>query len=361
MIRLALLAEGEHPKTHQWCEGLAGAGAEIHVLSLRGEPCASARFYRLQTFGLQGRSAYLAAVPSVRRLLRQIRPDVVVAYSVTAYGLMGTLSGIHPVVQVTSGSDVLLAPRTPVIRRVVKFNLQHADLVTAWAPHMAAAAERLGARREQIFTLPRGIPFKRFAAVRCRAPVAGDVLRIISTRFLERLYRVDRVIDAVAILHAKGVETRLTIAGDGSEAPLLRHRVRTAGLDHCVRFLGRVRNSHLPQVLAENDVYVALAESDGVSASLLEAMAVGLFPVVHDNLANQAWVRRDINGLLISDTRPERLVEAFLTAHRNVSLRASARSANPELVHARGDLERHSPVYVERFAALRSQFEHRFV
>ena len=44
------------------------------------------------------------------------------------------------------------------------------------------------------------------------------------------------------------------------------------------------------------DVYVSLAESDGTSIALLEALALGAVPVLSDIPANRAWVRDGETG-----------------------------------------------------------------
>jgi glycosyltransferase involved in cell wall biosynthesis len=349
ILRLALLADAAHVNIQRWCEGLSQAGADIHILSFGSCVSEMNQTYRLPIPLLPGKLHYVAAVPYARRLIRLIRPHVLAAYYVTGYGTLGALAGYHPLVQVTSGSDVLLAPHNSLMRRLIRYNLSQADLVTAWAPHMAQAAQRLGAAEERILVLPRGIPFQHFASVHCSPPRNGDLVHIISTRSLKADYNLDLLLRAMRLLHESDVRFYLTLAGDGPHREELIALAQKLGLEHQVRFVGFVPNDELPLLLAQHNLYVSLVDSDGVSASLLEAMAVGLLPIVPDHPANRFWIKPGENGLLLDDLSPVAVAQAIGSAISNLSLRERAWQQNSDIVRNRADLYRNSEIFVERF------------
>jgi glycosyltransferase involved in cell wall biosynthesis len=359
VLRLALLADAAHVNIQRWCEGLSRAGADIHVLSFRGCVSKVKQTCRLSIPQLPGKLHYIAAVPCVRRLISIIQPHVVVAYYVTGYGTLGALVGHHPLVQVTSGSDVLLAPHGPLMGCLVRFNLSRADLVTAWAPHMAEAARRLGVAEERILILPRGIPLHRFANKRCLLPSNNGCVRIISTRSLKADYNVDLLLKAMHLLHESGMTFSLTIAGDGPERKKLVALAQKLGLSHRVRFVGFIPNDQLSALLAEHDLYVSLVNSDGVAASLLEAMAVGLCPLVPDHLANRYWIEPGENGLLLNDFSPVAVAQAIRKAITDLPLRQRAWQQNLEIIRNRADLYHNSEIFVEHFRQLASDYRSR--
>lgn len=351
-LKLALLADGAHVNCQQWCEGLSWAGAEIHLLSFRVGSTNVEKTYQLPIPRLPGRLHYIAAAPYVRRLIGRIRPDVVIAYYVTGYGTLGALAGCRPLVQVTSGSDVLLSPLNPIMGRLVRFNLSRADLVTAWAPHMARAARELNVSEERIMVLPRGIPVDRFASSRRPSPTEGDALRIISTRSLKADYKTDLLLRAMSILRQRGMDFKLTLAGDGPQRQELLIQAQRLGIADRVHFAGFVANGELPDLLAQHDLYISVIGSDGVSASLLEAMAVGLLPIVPNNSANDYWIEHENNGLLLDDLTPASVAGAFERAFSDPDLRQGARLKNSEIIQRRADLFRNSEIYVEQFRRL---------
>jgi glycosyltransferase involved in cell wall biosynthesis len=350
-LRLAVLGDAAHVNVQRWCEGLTRAGADVHVLSFRDGDSKGWRVYPLPAPGLAGKLHYLACVPHVRRLLNMIRPQVLLSYYVTGYGTLGSLTGFHPIVQVTSGSDLLVALRNPVIRRIVRHNLSRADLVTAWAEHMAEAALANGAPVEKLMALPRGIPFSLFAGQRCMQPNTGR-LRLISTRSLRADCNIGLLLEAAHLLQQGGVEFKVTVAGDGP----LRHKLvllaDRLGLGDRVRFAGFVSNDALPSLLAQHDMYVALSPSDGVSASLLEAMAVGLFPIVPNHAANRLWIQNEQNGALLDELLPSSIARAIERAAVDVRLRERAWNVNGEIVRKDADLDRNCQQYLLRFEQL---------
>jgi glycosyltransferase involved in cell wall biosynthesis len=351
-LRVALLADAGHVNTQRWCEGLTRAGADIHVLSFRDGESKGWKVYPLPVLSLRGKLQYVASLPHVRRLIRRIKPQVLVSYYVTGYGTLGSLTGFHPIIQVTSGSDLLVAVRNPVMRQIVRHNLSRADLVTAWAPHMAEAALENGAVAEKLMVLPRGIPLQGFAAQRREKPTSNGIVRIISTRSLRSDYNLNLLLEAMHLLSKRGLQFTLTLAGDGPQRQELVSQTERLGLSDHVSFVGFVDNDALPSVLAQHDIYVALIPTDGVSASLLEAMAVGLFPIVPDHPANRLWVQHEGNGSLLDRLSASSVAKAIEQAASDVSLRERAWRMNAEIVQEQADLDRNCEQYVLRFRQL---------
>lgn len=351
-LRLAVLADANHVNCQRWCEGLSDAGSDVHLLSFHVGDVERDRTYRLPQPRLATKLQYVTSVRCVRQLLNQIRPDVVIAYYATGYGTLGALAGYHPLVLVTSGSDVLLAPQNPLMRRLLRFNISRADLVTSWAPHMAQAARELGAVEDRLMVFPRGIPSDRFTSRRCKAPTESDPVHLITTRSLKLDYNTAQLLLACSLLREKRERFSLTVAGSGPEREHLVHQSRKLELEGHVHFSGFVCNDDLPALLAKHNLYISLVESDGVSASLLEAMAVGLLPIVPDHPGNRHWISSGENGLLLGDLSPDAIAQAILAARMNLPLRERALRQNPEIVSSRADLYKNANVFLRRFREL---------
>ena len=114
------------------------------------------------------------------------------------------------------------------------------------------------------------------AAARARLGV-GDAVSVIGT-----VGRLDPVKDFRTLIEAMGSvckvrQSVLVIVGDGPERPALEAAARDLGLTDAVRFLGHRDDAR--EWLAACDVYANSSISEGVSLTILEAMAAGL-PIV---------------------------------------------------------------------------------
>lgn len=345
-MKLAVVGDAASVNVQRWCEGLADAGAAVEVISFAPAWRDDIPVRQLPTGRRLGRARYLMFGPLVRHVVARMAPDVVVGYFATGYGTLARLGARRPLVQVTAGDDVLITPRSTLARRMATRNLQSADLVIAWAPHMADAIRRFGVPDDRILIQARGIPLEGYPRVATPTPPGP---RVVVTRSLRPEYRHDAILRAVALVEDPALT--LTVVGDGPLLSRLRTLAADLGIDGRVHFLGRVPNAALPGTLLAHDVYVSASESDGLSASLLEAMAAGLVPVVVDNPANASLVEHGVNGLLASGAS-EHLASALARAATDAALRTSAARINLERVRERGDLRRNAELFLERFRQL---------
>lgn len=95
------------------------------------------------------------------------------------------------------------------------------------------------------------------------------------------------VLEGMAILTTKSKNIRLWIAGDGRYLPELKRLSCNLGIDHCVKFFGKVASSETTNILTKTDValipHVRSEQSDNSSPNkLFEYMCAGI-PVIASN------------------------------------------------------------------------------
>jgi glycosyltransferase involved in cell wall biosynthesis len=155
---------------------------------------------------------------------------------------------------------------------------------------------------------------------------------LICTRRLESVFDHNTIIDALVELKNKDIRFEVTLAGDGSLRNELKRRVNDKGLDDCVKFAGKLDNGDLPKLLNRHDVYLSASLWDGASLSLLEAMAMGLFPIVSDIKANSTWLEYGVDGLLHKVGDSEYLAECIVEFYDNPRIAADAAERNRKKV-----------------------------
>lgn len=129
--------------------------------------------------------------------------------------------------------------------------------------------------RAKLVALPNGVDAARYAA-----PVdkPKDTAVIISVGRLLAHKGHDLAIRAYARIVTALPETQFWIAGDGEYRPQLESLVGALGVAGRVRLLGR--REDVPALLGGATLFVHASEWEGMSNSVLEAMAAGLPSVV---------------------------------------------------------------------------------
>jgi L-malate glycosyltransferase len=115
---------------------------------------------------------------------------------------------------------------------------------------------------------------------------------------------------AFASVHAIEPATELWIVGDGSERANLVKLSEHLGVKQSVRFWGF--RGKVDQILGCADLFVNSSWTEGISISILEAMALGL-PIVATAVGGTpSIVKSGENGLLVEPRSPSELSRALL-------------------------------------------------
>jgi glycosyltransferase involved in cell wall biosynthesis len=356
-MRLCYIVHSQSHFAAPYIDHFARRGHEVHLISFTRDPLPNAVNHHPLPHDCDPTKSplsYVRAIPQVRRLVRAIKPDLLHAHFLTSNGLVATASGFHPLVVSARGSDVHNSLRHTARRALIRYVVQHADLVNPVSEELAAKIATLGVPAAKTLCLSQGIVAARFDVA--RPPRTGGPVRIICTRKLHRPYQPESIVAALARLAAEGVDFEMTFAADGRDLAALRRDVAARGLGPRVRFLGGYAPTELPALLAVSDVYVSASLWDGTSPALLEAMAAGVFPVVSDCLANREWLSGQGDGLFFPSDDVDALAAALRRALADSAAWDGARARNQALVRARADRETNLEVlgtHYERLVAER--------
>ena len=201
------------------------------------------------------------------------------------------LSGIRPYSVFWVGSDLLLqgAARRPIIRRLstsARYNFVN-------GLHMVS----VGMHRFGLTTLRNhyiGINTKYWMSEGPRDPNLA-----ICTRWFEPVYGNEVVIEAAGLLHAQGTDIKFQFTSSGKQLNECQTLANQLAPER-VNFLGGVSRDILHSALSAASIYVSMSRSDGTSTALLEAMAMGLFPILSDIPANREWIcNHGCDGILV--------------------------------------------------------------
>lgn len=185
-----------------------------------------------------------------------------------------------------------------------------------------------------------GAPADAASRARARAKLAlpDDAFVIGSVARLDRVKDLPTLLAAFDALRrgADGPPPRLVLVGDGPERDALHADVAARGLDELVHFTGA--RTDVRELLPGFDAYVNSSTYEGVSLTIVEAMAAGL-PVVATRVGGTPEVLEDgADGRLVPSGDPDAMADALRDLQRS-----------PDAARALGDAARRTVLARFRF------------
>jgi len=278
----------------------------FYCLTEEGRPGIDIREVGCPVTTLHKREGFrLSAVWQLQNLFRRDRIEVVHSHNSGAmiYGaLAGRAMGAKAIVHTRHGQrfgasrrqTMTFAQMTRLVDRVVTVSQDGAD-----------QSIREGIRASRVRTIWNGIDLARFRfhGNRPRRP-AILVARMVPEKDLPTL------LEAVELVVRRDPTFRLRLAGDGPALADAKLRAERAALGEHVEFLGERRD--IADLLADSSLFILSSRTEGISLTLLEAMASGL-PVVATKVGGNSEVVEDgLTGLLVPSADPNALAEAIL-------------------------------------------------
>lgn len=146
------------------------------------------------------------------------------------------------------------------------------------------------------------------------------------------------LVEAHEKIRAAGVNVRQLIIGEGPQTDWLKQRITQAGLDDRLQLIGYRQD--LPAVLEACDLLVHPSLSEGLSISIITAMAAGL-AVVATNVGGTAEsVVHGEGGLIVEPRDPEALARCVCELVADEPRRRQMAARARELAFTRWSVER---------------------
>lgn len=150
-----------------------------------------------------------------------------------------------------------------------------------------------------------GIDLERF---RFQGP--NDQLTAISVGRLSPEKDYSTLLRATKLVLEQYPNFQLKLIGDGQERTLLENLAKELGIESQVTFLGERSDVH--EQLGRAGFFVSSSTTEGISLTLLEAMAVGL-PIVTTAVGGSPEiVMPDVTGKLVPPSNPQELADAMI-------------------------------------------------
>ena len=284
----------------------------------------------------------LSLIRQLVRLFRAERPDIVHthAWGTLCEGVMAARWAGVPFVVHGEHGTMEARPRNLWVQRRVWRRVDRVLAVSSRLAERMAAAVRFP--MDRITVIRNGVDLARFGhqdrrQARARLGISADATIVGTVGRLVPVKHQHNLLAAMARLKAIGLHAQTVLAGDGPLRDDLERTAHELGLDGEVRFLGETGD--VATVLAAFDVFVLPSRSEGMSNTILEAMACGL-PVVATRVGgNDELVDDGVTGKLVPAESAEALADALGGLIRNPDSRHAMGAAGRAKVEREFSLE----------------------
>jgi sugar transferase (PEP-CTERM/EpsH1 system associated) len=209
--------------------------------------------------------------------------------------------------------------------------------------------ERVGVPASRVEHIYNGVDSERFAPrAGPRAPIAGSPFTGPDLFIVGTVGRLDAVKDQANLVRAFALAVkqsvaaarrlRLVLVGDGPMRGEIEGIIRAAGVEPLVWLAGE--RADVPQIMRGLDCFVLPSLAEGISNTLLEAMAAAL-PVIATRVgANADLMEEGLSGRLVPRADPQALADEMLGYLADPGRARRHGRAGRQIVERRFSLER---------------------
>jgi glycosyltransferase involved in cell wall biosynthesis len=250
-----------------------------------------------------------AKLRAFRRLVRELRPEVVHSYSF--YMNFGAYWGALGTQAIAFGS----------VRNDFKWSKRYSgrwlgrlsarwprdQICNSFSASETAQRSRSPFVPRRLFVVRNGLDLERFQSfpLPTKEPVS-----ILGVGYLLLPKRWDRLLLAALELKLRGFECQIRIAGDGPLRGVLEQQAQALGVANRVEFIGHTDN--IPGLLANATFLVHTADHEGCPNAVMEAMACGRAVVATDAGDIPSLVEDGKTGFVVCRKNTAMLVERIV-------------------------------------------------
>lgn len=259
------------------------------------------------------------------RLFRQIKPNIVHSRNISALDslLPSFLAGVRHRIHGEHGWDVndlkgknkknqwLRRVHRPLIQQYVALSIHTRDYLV----------ERVHVKPKRITQIYNGVDVKRFLPVEKKGPIptadgsifSPNKLIIGTVGRLEPVKDQKTLVNAFNILLKKqpdlGNKLQLVLIGGGSKYDEVSNLIHQLGIQDHICMTGPRDN--IPELLRNLDIFVLPSLAEGISNTILEAMATQLPVVATDVGGNAELISHKQTGLIVPPNDPDAMADAL--------------------------------------------------
>src|SRR5262245_58431652 len=237
------------------------------------------RALRVPIHSLPPGSSRATKLMAFRRMVMQIRPQVVHSYSFhTNFAVFWATRGTNAIALggVRSDFDWAKNDAGPLLARL-SGRWPTTQIFNSYTAAQSAQLSRKGFGPKKCLVVSNALDLESFRNI----PLSSNgKVQLVGVGSLLPVKRWDRLILSAHALKQRGFDFSVRVVGGGPLHASLNEQARVLGVADCVEFVGHSEN--IPKILAEATFLVHTSEKEGCPNVVMEAMACGRAVIATD-------------------------------------------------------------------------------
>ena len=307
-MKVLMLAKIDSSHTKKWALALKEKGIQVAILSIH-LPNKNDDWYKVLDYyyhphkkiassGLTSKFSYVSLFFTLKKIVKQFKPDILHSHFATHYSFLGNISGFKKHVITIWGSDIFIFPKKRKLNEwILKYNLKNAACIISTSDAMAKEAALYS--EKPIVVIPFGVDLNLFKP---QPNQNSNEITIGNIKSMEPIYGIDTLIKAFyeVKMNFPDKKMKLVIVGSGSKLNEYQELAADLKLLENVIFKGSVLPQDVPSILNTFNIFACLSRNESFGVSVIEAMACKVPVVVTKTPGFLEVVSSEKNGLFVN-------------------------------------------------------------
>ena len=328
-MKICFIAPADNYHTKKWCNWFCNRGHEIHVVSFTDSAIDGVTVHSLNTnVNVHGNDLsklkYLQYAGKIKRIVEQIKPDVINVHYATSYGTVAALSGLKGYVLSVWGSDIYDFPNKSIFHKaMLKFSLSRAKYIFSTSNAMAEETRKYTKKKIEI--TPFGVDMELFSPNKRSREPSDEYFVVGTVKALTPKYGIEYLLKAVAMIKNDypQIPIKLRIAGKGSHEDEYKRLAMSLGINDITTWLGFISQDQAAIEWANMDVGIVAStlDSESFGVSAIEAQACGTPVIISDVPGLMEATSPEQTSMVVPRKDEKALAEAIVNLYENPMMR----------------------------------------
>ena len=324
-MKICFLAPANSAHTQKWCRYFVSQGHIVDVVSFVDSKIDGVTVHYIDTGASANGSdkdklKYLLKSGAVRRVIKQLKPDIVNVHYATSYGTVAALTGLKNYILSVWGSDIYEFPqKSPLHRALLKFSLAKATHLFSTSKAMADEASRY--TKKSFHITPFGVDMDLFAPEKRNRNDKDFVIGTVKS--LAPAYGIDVLLKAVALIRKEHsqIPLKLRIAGKGPCEEEYHTLASDLDIQDITTWLGFIPQKQAAAEWSNMDVAVVCSNSESFGVSAVEAQSCGCPVVISDVPGLMEATKPEETSIVVPKKDERALADALIALYNDANLR----------------------------------------